>query len=132
MNSGIDLSNEFYKEPPIVDVFGLPSETKETLYSLDETPVNVDKLTLCCHNNRTHTESTAHVFKDGLTISECIAMGGGCTSSHFGCIVISVQPVSIRTLMEDQYRYECGAEMDRERDFISTKSMIQSRIEELL
>ena len=126
MNSGIDLSNEFYKEPPIVDVFGLPSETKETLYSLDETPVNVDKLTLCCHNNRTHTESTAHVFKDGLNISDCSSL------THFGCIVISVEPVSIRTLSDDQYRYECGAEMGRERDSSVTKSMIQSRIEELL
>ena len=91
--------------------------------------MNVDQLTMCCHNNRTHTESTAHIFKNGLNISECVHQSNG---SHFGCIVISVEPVSIRTLKANEYRYECGAELDEERDYIVTKSKIGSKVKKVL
>ena len=53
-------------------------------------------------------------------------------TSHFGCIVISVEPVSIRSLKGNEYGYECGATLDANRDHIATKSMIESKTEKVL
>eukprot|EP01083_Nonionella_stella_P087340 242949_1 len=126
LNQGIDLSSCLYDDPPIVDVFGLPSETRKQLYSLDNTSVNVDQLTICCHNNRTHTESTKHIYSDGLNVSECNP-----SNSFFGCILISVTPIPVHRLNDNEYKYDCGENIDRYNDWIITKSMIVEKIRSL-
>ena len=126
--AGIDLSNPYFNKPPIVNVFGLPRETKEILYSTDNTSVNVDKLSICCHNNRTHTESTKHVYSNGLNISDIKL-----NTTFYGCIVITIKPKlisQINDIKEDSY--ECGVEINKDKDLMITKSMIKKKMNDIV
>ena len=125
-NTGLDLSNAYYANPSIVNVFGLPRETKERLYCVEETSVNVDKLSICCHNNRTHTEATKHIYANGLNISDIDNV-----SKLYGCIVISVTPIPIHKMNSNHDTYQCGVDIDKENDRIITKSMIENNVKQI-
>ena len=130
LSKGIDLSDSYYKKPDIVSVFGLPQESKKILYSTDNTPVNVDKLTICAHNNRTHTESTRHIYSNGLNISDIVDNHDNI--SFYGCIIISVKPRFIYQINTKNDKYECGVNIDKYNDLIITKSMIETKINNII
>jgi len=129
LNAGRDLSNSMYDNSSIVDVFGLPSETKKKIYSIDEAngcPVNVDHLSMCAHNNRTHTECTKHVYSNGLNVSDCDT-----TNTFFGCVLISVKALPLRAI-NGPFIYKGGMPLDERTDFIITKQMIQNKVEQAI
>jgi len=124
LSQGVDLSDAYYSGAPTVNVFGMSRETKRNVYSLEKTPVNVDELTICCHNNRTHTESTNHVYKDGLNVSDIPK-----SAAFRGCLLISVKPIPV---IESEDKYDGGAELDKYNDLIVTKAMIEEKMSRIL
>ena len=126
-NAGIDCSSALFASPPVTPLFGLPLESRQTVYSLKDTAVSVEHLSICCHNNRTHTESTKHVYADGLSVSQCHPSSAAC----LGCVVLSVDPVCVRSLKRSGDEFEYDGECSDE-DRIVTRSMIGRKLAALL